>query len=127
MSFNALELRRVGDAITGDAGVATVNFTTNPGPNSRIYLYAEVGHTDNTDRLTGLFLDTITSAGLIAVAAPRTISDSASDKVFITRPILVAPGERLQGQCAAITTADNMTARGAYIEIPEGQTIEDIF
>ncbi len=125
MGYNPLEFALVGQSLTGSAGAASKSHATNPGPGIWIYLYADVGHSDPTPREAGLF--NVTTSG----ASPMLISKypiiPSTGRVAILRPIIVWPGERLRAQISAVSTGAQVTTRGIRIEVPQGQTIKELF
>lgn len=128
MPFNILELVRTGENVVGDAGANFASFEINASGNTRIYLWLMGGHDDPTDRLTAILL--VTSAGNVSpivVAEPKILTNGANDKVFIARPIIVPPSANIDIRVDAISTAAQVNGSAAYIEVPLGQTISEMF
>ncbi len=125
MPYNPLEFTPIGITSSGDTGSVADDLAVNPGPNTWVYLYADTAHDDPTDRELGIWLVSLSGAGTVLVSDyPITPSEG---RVPLLRPIIVLPGENLQFQASAMSTAARLTSRAVYIEVPQGQTVDHLF
>ena len=129
MSYNLFQLPLVGHVATGSAGVTVVSLALNPGPLTRVYLYADLRHTDATDRILSIILLSLSGSGNVVITDSQTITSPplTSDRVVLTRPIIVQSGERLRGLTDGLATAAQLFIAGIYVEVPASQAIEGFF
>lgn len=122
MSYNLMELDQVGANISG-VGSTAINHVINPGPNTRVYLYCDVRHTDSVEHEIRIGYDTDVT---MAVTTSRAAT-GVDERLALSRPIVVEPGGRIAINADAMGTAASLQSNSVYVELPQGQTLDPVY